>query len=345
MTDRRHRDDDQRDKSDRERRHRSERDRDSDSRRNHKSSRDDSSSRRESRGHRENERPHERSNDRKRSRSASPEPFILSDSSRAKYKERLKESLGSSAPEPIDHNDYFAKATPFKLWLRDRSDPLYLDEMSTRRSKRYFEKFAMEWNRGKLSKKFYGDIEVQAKDLTRYKWRIKTDEAEQEALEKVKDAAPPKKRLGPIGPSLDDIRMQLEQKEDDEQQREMERRIAKKRESKAFKEDLDEIAPKATGHEAVVEKKRLVNEHNRELREKEETGGLLEFGDAILMGGDDYSRRVAAQKSAAEKRDEKRRLFQAERAAEMNEKMAARREKEAKTMEMLRGLAAQKYGT
>lgn len=112
---------------------------------------------------------------------------------------------------------------------------------------------------------------------------------------------------------------------------------------------MDELAPRAEPgtRERQMEKKREKAESNRGFREAR-SPGAEEIGDSTLMGGADGVEEYKAQLKANERRKTEREVRREEmlrvRAAEREERLSHHREKEQKTMDMLRELARQRFG-
>lgn len=225
------------------------------------------------------------------------------------------------------------------------------------------------WNDGKLEQKYYSGIrssQVDPSALTKYKWNFKGRGASAEKLEAMREqvdratnkdfamevkvrvsaqkhiaddtrrrapqgpAVPPPPSGSAASPSRPDIRM------DDEDREQYDRSVRRKKDKQHHKSkeaDLEELVPKATGRDAVIEKRRAQTAYHRMERDDG-----MEVPDSVLMGtgGDDsYQVRMKAQKA----RDDKRQQRQAVKQEVMNEKVQNYNAKEAATIEMLRQLA------
>eukprot|EP00057_Strongylocentrotus_purpuratus_P022144 XP_011676618.1 PREDICTED: uncharacterized protein LOC763426 [Strongylocentrotus purpuratus] len=194
--------------------------------------------------------------------------------------------------------------------MEEKNKPL--DELTSKKAKEYFKKFVKKWNSGKLLKKFYKGIDFadEKSSLTNYKWKFsgkrhpslsrdldgsismspfKTPQPTKfSTFGKTahKDAAgsksvPPDAKF--IGPSRPPPMSQVEI----ENNRETERKRVQK-ERKEFnshnKMVMDELAPKATGREAKIQKKAI---RAQERREREASPGLGVETKSI-MGGPSY---------------------------------------------------------
>lgn len=122
----------------------------------------------------------------------------------------------------ITEDDYYTKSTEFRIWLREYKDK-YFDELNAEQTRRYFKKFVNAWNQFKLEsmlsdvwkeifcksnflirslfshrehannpyvEKYYDGIrssQVDKSDKTRYKWNIKANTDELEAIKNTVD--------------------------------------------------------------------------------------------------------------------------------------------------------------
>ncbi|CAG8653990.1 9279_t:CDS:2 [Funneliformis caledonium] len=243
--------------------------------------------------------------------------------------------------QSISEDDYFSKSTEFRIWLRENKDKFF-DELSSNQAHRYFKKFISSWNKCKLDK------------TTRYKWKnLKINQDELDSLKhsidrqtNTKFAMEVQMRSGKtdqinkrtIGPTMPPTSLQGGNEEMDQEDRERYERTLKRKERKDFQKTheavLDELIPKATGKEAMIEKKRTKNAYYR----REESPDV-ELNERDLMGDDDFRSSFAAQKRASDAREQRKQAYKAEKAASLQEKAIAYKSKEQDTMEMFRRLA------
>jgi len=147
---------------------------------------------------------------------------------------------------------------------------------------------------------------------------------------------------------LEDIQDRREQALEDEEARRDDMRYERKQDRKQQKERLDELVPRAEpgSRERQLEKKQEKTAANRSFREAR-SPGAEDVGEKDLPG-DDSVEGYKAQLRANEKKKSERELRKEEslraRAAEREEKLAEHRAKEAKTMEMLKAIAKQRFG-
>jgi hypothetical protein len=125
-------------------------------------------------------------------------------------------------------------------------------------------------------------------------------------------------------------------------------RFARKVDCKQQKEALEELVPRAEAgtRERQLEKKKELNEKMKSFRER--SPGAAEVPDSELMGGGDGLSDFKRQKQEFERKKNERELRKEEilraRAAEREERLAEYRQKEDKTMAMLKALAKQNFG-
>lgn len=247
--------------------------------------------------------------------------------------------------DPISEDDYFEKATEFRLWLKEAKRK-YIDEISSKESRRYFRKFVDKWNDYELDKKFYkgmNSTQLESSDSTRYKWSFAKNLNKMEmdtvrdnvdsltALSRGEDKLKSKRRanVGPSMPTMDTFTK--EQKYEDERaQRKYELKKSKDRREAA----LDEVAPRETGREAALAKKRALNAFHKRERSPD-----VELSEADLMGGDDFKARLAAERRAKEVREARQSERREQRLAPIMNKMDEYKAKENATMEMFKKMA------
>jgi hypothetical protein len=170
-------------------------------------------------------------------------------------------------------------------------------------------------------------------------------------------------RVGPKVPTIQDLQyrngecldglhtplrahISTELAEEDEIARRQDLRFDRKMDRNLQKERLEELNPRAEpgSRERQLEKKREKAGANRAFRE-EKSPGAEEVGESQLIGGEDGIKAhiQATQRKKSERELRKEEILRA-REAEREERLAHHRAKEDKTMEMLRGLARQRYG-
>lgn len=116
------------------------------------------------------------------------------------------------------------------------------------------------------------------------------------------------------------------------------------------KERLNEIAPRAEAgtRERMIEKKREVGDAARAYREgKSSPGEVAEVNEGDLIGGggleEAKAMRMKEQTRKTEREQRRAEIWEA-RKAEREQRMAGAKEKEAKTMDMFKKLAVERFG-
>ncbi|KAK0555032.1 hypothetical protein OC845_000405 [Tilletia horrida] len=315
--------------------------------------------------------------------------------------------LGSHA---LSQDHFFQKSAEFKQWLRS-SRKKYLDELSSREARRYFDKFVRRWNAGELEDDYYlGKIRTtgsSASSQTRHKWGFtasKLTKEEQDLLETTRDtvatltdgtsrgaieAREVERKLGKGKRMTErDGEAQRDQDEgtssnagardsgwggasssaagpresqyDREERQEREKRQRqgeRRRDNREAREDLDELAPRATGREAMFERKREVRASNRAFADRRDGEDGFDIDEGVLLGGggsrgkggDDFRSAVAERNQAAARardRGQERERARQQQAADSgnNERLTAMKQKESDTMAMFKAMAQQRFG-
>lgn len=91
-----------------------------------------------------------------------------------------KPAAEAKVDNPISHDDYFRKATEFRVWLQRQGR--YLEQLSAEKARSKFNKFVLVWNQGNLTPDFYKGMDSTAvtEKLSKHKWKFKnitSDEA------------------------------------------------------------------------------------------------------------------------------------------------------------------------
>ncbi|KAI1296373.1 hypothetical protein EDD11_007359 [Mortierella claussenii] len=241
----------------------------------------------------------------------------------------------------ISEDDYFAKSAEFRLWLR-KSKKKYFEDLSADDARRYFRKFVRAWNDFDLDESYYKGIrssQMASKDLTKYQWGFakKIDKVDQSKVEAIRDSidtmtntrfaqevsritgkstatASPyvdttsRRTPGPSlpPPSVPRRPMTADEVAEKEERDEYNRR-RHRAEQKAHRKEkeaiLEELVPKATGREAMLEKRRAQTAYHRRERSPD-----VELPEQDLMGtgGDDFKSMLAAERRRKEAREAKR---------------------------------------
>jgi len=156
------------------------------------------------------------------------------------------------------------------------------------------------------------------------------------------------RKHGPAPPKLQDLSLQRELEAEDKAYQHADGAYARKLDRRAQKEALDELIPRAEPgtRERQLEKKREVNEKMRVLRDPSPGG---EVDESTLLGagtggGESYAQKKAALERKKNDREIRREQLLQARIAEREERVQGMREKEEKTMAMLKALAASRFG-
>lgn len=194
----------------------------------------------------------------------------------------------------LSEDDYYEKNKEFSTWLNEKHG-VYFSSLSSDDTRKLFVEFVEAWNAGTLPEKFYGGIDIAAR--TNHKWEFKGGRE-----------------------------CSIDREEEFEFMKKLEK-FNKKKFRKDHKELLDELLPKETGRERLLEKKSLRRE---QARLREDSPEIIREQE-IMGGGDDFKQRLEREHARKEKRV-------AERAEALRTKQSAFEEKEAVAMGQLRAL-------
>lgn len=160
------------------------------------------------------------------------------------------------------------------------------------------------------------------------------------------------KRAGPTIPNMEDLELKRENESEEAYVRRKaaneDRKWERKAERKAQTERLDELVPRAAAgtRGRQLEKKREVNDKMKSFRDKGD--GQVEVPDEELMGVAEGIGELKQKMSEYERKKTERELRREEinraRNAEREERLSEYRQKEDKTMEMLKNLARHNFG-
>ncbi|KAL5519346.1 hypothetical protein ACEPAH_1029 [Sanghuangporus vaninii] len=308
-----------------------------------------------------------------RKRSLSPE-YERDHRRRRDEGEREKDSKPlPHGAQPLTDGDYFLKNAEFRVWLKEENDRFF-DELSGEKARSYFRKFVKVWNRGKLPQTYYSGEAARSQPAaaqTGHRWSFtekstRSDKAAIDAARRAVEAATSNKdpedtdtianvpttshgsrggssrMIGPTLPSASDrILLHEAQEEAQSTERNYERRRAKQEDKNRIEEI---VGPKEQGREGMLEKKKMRREADRAARDaKDDTLG--EYDDSTLMGGGDSFQARIAQRDAARRRfEEKRVTGREEKEAAFRERQEAIRSKDRATMEMFKQMARERFG-
>ena len=250
------------------------------------------------------------------------------------------DNLGSSptlpvpAPDPISLDDYFVKNTEFRAWLHSRGK--HFDEVRSPR-RRYFPKFVRKWNEGQLGPKFYkGEFshDERLQSFTGYHWGFENELPRQEDSSRLVDrtergdaslkATGIKRRAMPVESVRGDAAD--EEKEFRRDVARYKRKRQRQRDQSVHEAALDEVAPKETGRERELQKRReKADRIHGSAQEKDELrDGTAGYSDDFLMGGSD---------NTLEELKKNRRLREQHKMKQRQERLHELREKESQRMQ------------
>jgi len=150
--------------------------------------------------------------------------------------------------------------------------------------------------------------------------------------------------VGPALPTPEDLQLRKEQLLDDLEDADRLRKATLKSQRKLEKERLEELVPRADAgtRERKLEKRAEIKAVHRSFRDKSPE---ITVSDDVLMGGDDIKADLLRQKKIEQereaRRDENYRLKEAERLQRQSEM----NRREQGTMDMLKKLAQERYGS
>jgi hypothetical protein len=159
-------------------------------------------------------------------------------------------------------------------------------------------------------------------------------------------------RQGPTAPKLDDLAYRNELHADELARNRSnytdDLRHERKTDRTLQKSLLDELVPRADpgSRERQLEKKREVTGTLQSFRDAKESGDV-EVAEGDLMGDDGfdgYKRKKKEEERKKSDREVRREEITRARAAERDERLSERRDKEGKTMEFLREIARERFG-
>ncbi|GAX79248.1 hypothetical protein CEUSTIGMA_g6688.t1 [Chlamydomonas eustigma] len=240
---------------------------------------------------------------------------LLSSSSARKVPEELR----------VVPDDYFVKAPEFMTWLQEYRQQ-HFNDLTTEEARSLFsDSFVSEWNSGRLASKYYqGLVQAPAK-RTAHQWSF--------------NQGGPASTTGAATSSRNDLRG-MSAYIADNRDREMEARqldrAGRKREAGLHKDYLDEILPKATGRDALIEKKVARREESKARESSPDRAYLPGGGD--IMGEDDSFAAAKAREARREESFRNRSLLKKE---ELSQRLSEAQAAEDAKMAGFRALLAQ----
>ncbi|KAE9979143.1 hypothetical protein EG328_001084 [Venturia inaequalis] len=280
------------------------------------------------------------------------------------------------------HKDDFQKyRSVFALYL-DAQKNLDIEDLGDRDARGRWKSFLKKWNQGELLEGWYDPATKNKADAASNAPRSPSLErpttrrrgspdygaiapavaADEESDDEFGPALPSQttighlatgprgfeKRVGPAIPNVQDLEYRDELLTEDQIAAREDLKALRKLDRNTQKERLEELVPRADpgSRERKLEKKKEVSSLVASARDAKE-GGTEEVDEGDLMG-DDGVEGFKKRKKEQEKKKSERELRKEElwrvRAEEREERLRVHKEKEDKTMDMFKKLAAQRFG-
>ncbi|WFD41967.1 RNA uridylyltransferase [Malassezia psittaci] len=214
----------------------------------------------------------------------------------------------------LTNDDYYVRAREFRAWLEDHDR--YLDELNSEDSHRYFSRFVRRWNDARLP----GVRDTPINNLV------------------CDSVRPPEPHL-----SASDRQYEREKDRDAAIHAAKQKQKNERREAREWAE---EQAPRATGRDAVRERRQEKAASNRAMAERKEMDddvGDNMSSDALFGLGNSFQDAIAERDRAEHKRQSRTQERRLDKDASLRERRAALQAKEAETMAMLKSLAQQRF--
>ncbi|KAJ3272454.1 hypothetical protein HDV01_005523 [Terramyces sp. JEL0728] len=119
-----------------------------------------------------------------------------------------------------------------------------------------------------------------------------------------------------------------------------EEKLGRKRFRKYQEVVLEELVPKKTGKEALLEKKKMLTAYHKQENEVDPA-----MKDSDIFGDDDFNEEILRQAAKEAQQKSKRMRIQKEKAEQMEERIKERQKKEEQTLKMLKEIAARNFGS
>ncbi|KAI8466459.1 MAG: hypothetical protein J3K34DRAFT_524543 [Monoraphidium minutum] len=219
---------------------------------------------------------------------------------------------------PIGPDDYFSRATEFTAWLQEGRG-LFFNNLSSEEAHTLFEEYVEDWNGGHLAPKYYQGLVTAPTKRTTHQWGFKQQGGGERGG-------------GERGSGMLALMADQQQQRGEARQAEG---LEKRKWRAEQKERLDEMLPKATGREALVEKRIARREAARAREDSPEITRVTGGGD--VMGGDDSFAAAKAREAAFTARRTQR---DAAKREVLSAKLSAAQAEEAAKMAQFRALLA-----
>lgn len=249
----------------------------------------------------------------------------------------------STSPAVLTSDDYYLRSAEFRLWLHN-SRSLHLDELDSDRARLLFTEFCNEWNSRRLPAVYYKGVDSSALSgsvLTGHKWGFVGVMSEEDKLANasVRDtvdtatyhhtyqqeftpAALTTTTASPTltGPSNAAVTVAAVPAATAASSSRPFAALSKgerRQHLRHMEAVMDEVAPRETGREAMLLKRREKGEYSRR---GEGGDGMEEMDDDVLMGGGGGASELVRLKERDSQRREKRNTEQAAKRSEWDRK-------------------------
>ncbi|EPX72075.1 uncharacterized protein SOCG_04007 [Schizosaccharomyces octosporus yFS286] len=195
-----------------------------------------------------------------------------------------------------------------------------VEKCSHSRQHDLWKRFVKRWNDGKMRQKWYSLMQAPIAHP---------------------NAQSP---VGPAKPTFDDLHDRQELREQIQEQQRSSKRYGNKLKARRETELLDEILPKepAGSKQALLQKKKEKQQALKHYRERSDDETELNEND-LFGESDSFSKQIERERLRKKIRDEKRQVHHTQKDEEILQKMQERKEKEKKTVEMLREIARSRF--
>lgn len=230
-------------------------------------------------------------------------------------------------PQLLTEEDYFKKTDEFHVWLKQEKHKRF-EDLSSDKARKYFKKFIEAWNAGELSDMFYSNAipedAVAAAKKTAHKWSFvgKLSDKDKRELSTFTDmvhhtpetelAANASAQARPgnssSGVPAKSARPSVAPRRDDQGPSSSAsgvRNGSGQNRGGLRKDQLEEIAPRETGRQAIIDKRKTTgNLLHGAARDREAGMDGLDLSERQTMGGgDDFNSKVSSIRGARMKKE------------------------------------------
>eukprot|EP00658_Telonema_sp_P-2_P055023 TRINITY_DN4375_c0_g1_i1.p1 TRINITY_DN4375_c0_g1~~TRINITY_DN4375_c0_g1_i1.p1 ORF type:complete len:334 (+),score=138.73 TRINITY_DN4375_c0_g1_i1:242-1243(+) len=260
-----------------------------------------------------------------------------------KKKSKLSDSESESSEEEeeevppggIGMADFFKRNTEFRVWMTEKKGKFF-DDQSSDENKKLFKKFVKLWNDRKLPDKLYQGVHNTGHDMnamgrTKHVWGFakKMDSKTKMELATARDRVESQTETGRntgIGSDNPIKRVPGVPDEDRARIERLQGKASFRQFRRNEKDTMEELVPKATGREAMIEKRKEVGAkmHGAAKAKEAEMDGLA-MDDSSMYGSStasDFQQRVARKQH-----------WQARKQAERDERVAVIQQNEKSRMD------------